>query len=66
MGRLLLILGLVSLVVGGLFLLGSRLGLGHLPGDLVFQKGSFKLYVPLATSLLLSVIITVLLWLFHK
>ena len=61
LGRVLLICGAVLLVAGGVLLLGGRLGLGRLPGDLRFGSGSARVYVPLATSLLISVVATELL-----
>ena len=39
------------------------LGLGHLPGDIVVERKNFTLYVPIATGLLISVVLTLLLWL---
>jgi hypothetical protein len=61
LGRILVILGVVFLVVGGLFLLLPRLGinLGRLPGDFQFESGQFTCLVPLATSIILSLILTV-------
>jgi hypothetical protein len=60
-GRALLIVALVAGVAGGLLVLASALGLGRLPGDLSFGKGDMRVYVPLATSILLSVVATVVL-----
>ncbi len=63
LGRWLMILGALLMVLGALVVLFSRLGwpLGRLPGDLVYQRGNFTCVFPLATSLLLSLILTVLL-----
>jgi hypothetical protein len=44
----------------------SKLGLGRLPGDIVIERENFRLYVPLATSLIISVILSLLLWLFNR
>ncbi|MBM3641912.1 MAG: DUF2905 domain-containing protein, partial [Alphaproteobacteria bacterium] len=41
-------------------------GLGRLPGDIVVERGNFRFYFPLATSLILSVVISLLLWLFNQ
>ena len=60
-GRALLVVALVAGLAGGLLVLASALGLGRLPGDLSFGKGNVRVYVPLATSILLSVIATVVL-----
>ncbi len=62
-GRLLVGAGLVLVLIGGLILLAGRvpyLGwLGRLPGDFVWRRGSVTLYVPLLTSILLSVLLTI-------
>ena len=62
-GRLLLILGLVIALVGLLIWVGGRFfpWLGHLPGDIRIERENFKLYFPLATMILLSVIGSIIL-----
>ena len=63
-GKLLLVLALILAVVGLALLFGGKIPfLGKLLGDLFFKKGNFSFYFPLATSLLLSVVLTLLLWL---
>ena len=62
MRRFLVLLGLILLVLGGLWPWIERLGLGRLPGDLYWRSGSFTVYAPLATGLLLSVVLSLLLW----
>jgi hypothetical protein len=66
LGKLLLGIAAVLAVVGGLLLLADRvpgLPLGKLPGDLAFERGRFRFYFPLATSLLVSVVLSLVLWL---
>lgn len=60
-GRILLILGVVLLVAGSLFILLPRLGLplGRLPGDLRFETGQFTCLIPIATSIILSILLTI-------
>lgn len=66
-GRTLMVLGGILLALGVLFSLGGRVAwLGRLPGDIVFRKGSFTFYFPVATSLLLSLFITLLLALWKR
>ena len=65
-GRVLLVVGAVVVAVGGLFLVGGALGLGRLPGDLSLGRGNLRVYVPLASSIVLSVAATVLLNLFLR
>ncbi|WP_374001951.1 DUF2905 domain-containing protein [Dissulfurirhabdus thermomarina] len=66
-GRLLLFFGAAVAVVGLLLMAGSRLSfIGRLPGDILIRKGNFTFYFPLATSLLLSALLTLLLWILRK
>ena len=58
LGRSLLVFGLVLAVVGILLELAPALRLGRLPGDVSFGGTSWRVYVPLGTSLLLSVVLT--------
>jgi hypothetical protein len=61
-GRALLFLGIAVGIVGLLFMFGSKLPLlGKLPGDLVFRRGESTFYFPLATSIVVSVVLTVVL-----
>ena len=63
-GRFLVITGIVIAAVGGLLLLSARVPwLGRLPGDIMIQRKNFTFYFPLATSILLSLVITFILWL---
>lgn len=62
-GRLVLAVGVVLVVLGGALMLFGRL---HLPGDFMVRRDSVTIYAPLATSLILSVILTVLLNLFLR
>ena len=58
-GRTLLTLGLIVAGIGLLIMLAGRVPfLGRLPGDIFVQRGSFRLYFPLATSILLSILLT--------
>jgi hypothetical protein len=57
-GRLLLVFGVLLVVVGGALMLFGRF---HLPGDLTFQSGSVTVYVPVATSIILSIVATLVL-----
>ncbi|HEY7412437.1 MAG TPA: DUF2905 domain-containing protein [Vicinamibacteria bacterium] len=62
-GRVLLVLGLAIAALGLVLTLGGRVPwLGRLPGDLVLRRGSFTAYVPLATCLLLSAVLSLVLW----
>jgi len=66
-GRLLLILGGVLIVLGLVLTLAGRVPLlGRLPGDIAYRRGNFTFYFPLATSILLSLLLTAILWLFRR
>jgi hypothetical protein len=66
-GRFLLAAGIVLAVVGALLLLsGKVLWLGRLPGDIVVRRKNFTFYFPLATAILLSMIITFIFWLLRR
>lgn len=60
-GRLLLGAALLLAVVGLVFVVLERLGLGRLPGDIVWRRGNVTVYFPLGLMLLLSLILTILL-----
>lgn len=60
LGRALVVLGLAIVLIGGLLVVLGRVPLlGRLPGDIRIQRGNFSCFVPLATSILLSVILTI-------
>ena len=64
LGRMLLVFGLAIAVIGGLVLLAGRLGVGRLPGDLVWKGDDWAVYVPLGWMIVVSVVLTLLLNLF--
>ncbi|MFQ5896368.1 MAG: DUF2905 domain-containing protein [Nitrospinota bacterium] len=67
LGRLLVMVGVGITVLGALIWLGGRVPwLGRLPGDIVIQRGGWTFYFPLATMVLLSVLLTLLLNLFRR
>ena len=67
LGRLLLALGLLLAAVGAVLLLAGKLPLlGRLPGDLVIRRPGFTFYFPLGTSLVLSLLLSLLLWILRR
>lgn len=66
MNRFLIILGLVILVLGILWPLITKLGLGRLPGDIVVERENFRLYVPITTSILISLVLSAIFWWLSK
>jgi hypothetical protein len=65
-GRFLVVAGTIILVLGVIFLLSDKIPLGKLPGDLQIGSGRFKVYIPIATSILLSVILTLIVNFFSR
>jgi hypothetical protein len=62
-GKLLIGIGALLIVVGPLWILADRLGFGRLPGDIVYRGDRVTFYFPLVTSIILSVLLTLGLWL---
>ncbi|HCJ09724.1 MAG TPA: DUF2905 domain-containing protein [Clostridiales bacterium] len=66
LGRFLIVAGVVLVGLGLLLHLGSSLGLGRLPGDIVIRRGNFTFFFPVTTAILLSLILTVILNLLRR
>ncbi len=66
MPRVLITLGLLLVAIGLLWPWITKLGLGRLPGDIVIERDGFKLYFPIVTGLLISLIVSAVLWLFRR
>ena len=66
MQKTLIILGIAILVIGLLWPWLGRLPLGRLPGDIVIDRPQLKVYIPITTMILVSVVISVILWLLRK
>jgi DUF2905 family protein len=64
--RLLIRLGLVILVIGVTWPILSRIGLGRLPGDIMFRRGGNTFYFPLVTCIIISIVLSALFWLFNR
>jgi len=67
LGKLLIVLGALLMVVGVLLVFADRIPfLGKLPGDIVYKKGNFTLYIPIVTMIVMSVLLTIILNLFRR
>ena len=67
LGKFLVILGLAMVVIGALLWSGFGKGwLGRLPGDIHYPKHNFSFYFPIVTCLLVSLVLSLILWLFRK
>jgi len=66
-GRMLIIIGIIMIVVGGLFMFGSKIPfLGRMPGDISIQKKNFGFYFPITTCIIISIILSLISWLFGR
>jgi hypothetical protein len=67
LGKTLVFIGILLVVIGGIFLLGGKIPwLGNLPGDITIQRDRFTLYFPLATCLLISLLISLVVYFFRR
>jgi hypothetical protein len=67
LGKMLILLGVFIILVGLLLLVGEKIPwIGRLPGDIVIRKEKFSFYFPITTSILISIILTLLFWIFRK
>ncbi|HBG05985.1 MAG: hypothetical protein A2075_17890 [Geobacteraceae bacterium GWC2_58_44] len=67
LGKSLIVIGLIIAVIGVILTLAGRIPwFGRLPGDIYIKRENFTFYFPLATSIIISVILTLILWLFRK
>ena len=66
MQRILIIVGIIVLVIGLLWPWLVKLPIGRLPGDIIVERPGFKLYLPITTAIIASIIISLVLWLLRK
>ncbi len=67
LGKFLVILGIIIVALGGLLLLSGKIPwVGRLPGDIIIHRKNFTFYLPLATSILLSLLLTLIFWLLRR
>jgi hypothetical protein len=66
MGKFLIIAGIVLVAVGIVWLVGERFGLGRLPGDIVIEGKNTRFYFPIMTSIVISIVLSLALWLFSR
>jgi hypothetical protein len=67
LGKLLILVGVLIIVIGVLLLVGEKVPwLGKLPGDIIIKREKFSFYFPITTCIIISIILTLLLWIFRK
>jgi hypothetical protein len=64
--KLLIVIGITLVAVGLLWPWLQKLGLGRLPGDIVIERENARFHFPLTTSIIVSIILSLLFWLFRK
>jgi hypothetical protein len=65
MGKWLIVAGVILALLGGLMVVLGRIGLFKLPGDLEFGSKNWRVYIPIASCILLSILLTLILWLIN-
>jgi hypothetical protein len=65
LGKWLIATGIVIVLLGGLIILLGKIGLFRLPGDLEFGSRNWRIYIPIASCIILSIILTLILWLIN-
>ena len=66
MAKWLIIIGVVLVAMGVLWPLLAKMGLGSLPGDIKWERKGYTFYFPVTTSILVSLVVTVILWIFRR
>lgn len=64
--KLLIVIGIILVAVGLLWPTLAKLGLGRLPGDIVVERENARFYFPITTSIIISIILSLLFWLFRR
>ena len=66
MSKWLIIIGIILIVLGLMLPLLTKLGLGHLPGDIEIERKGFTFYFPIITCVIVSLAISLILWIFRR
>ncbi len=66
MPRMLIFAGVALIVAGVTWSVAERFGLGRLPGDIAIERENFRFYFPVTTSILISIVLSLLVWLFRR
>jgi len=64
-GKWLILAGVSIALAGAMLMILGRIGLFKLPGDLVFNGKNWRIYLPIASSIIISIVLTLILWLIH-
>ncbi|WP_035895639.1 DUF2905 domain-containing protein, partial [Legionella oakridgensis] len=64
--KILIIIGIIFLLLGLFWPWVKKAGLGRLPGDILLRKGNFTFYFPITTSIVISIVIIIIMWLLNR
>ncbi len=64
--RVLIVVGVILIIIGVAWPLLQKIGLGRLPGDVSIERDGFRFYFPITTSIIISLLLTLIFWLFRK
>ena len=66
MAKALILIGIILIAIGVAWLLADKLGFGRLPGDIVIERENVRIYIPVMTSIIISIALSLLFWLFNR
>lgn len=66
MQKTIILLGVIFIIIGVLYPFIMKLGVGRFPGDIYIKKGNFTFYFPIVTCVVISAVLSLLMWLMHK
>lgn len=66
MQKFLIVLGVILIILGIMWPLLKKLNIGHLPGDIYIKNDNFSFYLPITTCIIISIIISVIVWIINK
>lgn len=66
MAKTLILTGIILIAIGAAWLLAEKFGFGRLPGDIVIKRGSIQIYIPVMTSIIISIALSLFFWLFSR
>jgi len=66
MARMLILIGVIFIALGLVWLIAERFGLGRLPGDIVIEREGLRIYFPIMTMIIVSIVLSLVMWLINR
>jgi len=66
MARMLILIGVVFIALGLIWLVAERFGFGRLPGDIVIEREGLRIYIPIMTMIIVSIVLSLVMWLINR